>query len=113
MARSQRSISRGSAVRQYGTLGGTPKAPVNTAVATIAGTTTAGQTLTATAGTWANTPTATVRQWFRGKEPIPGATALTYVLTAADVGHRIAIEERVGNAVGFNIARSAYTAIVV
>jgi hypothetical protein len=47
-----------------------------------------GTTLTATNGTWTNSPTYT-RAWRRGGTNIPGATAVTYVLAAADVGSMI------------------------
>jgi hypothetical protein len=54
---------------------------------TIAGTVQIGQTLTCTVGTiQSQTSVTTFPQWLRNGVPIAGATALTYVLTAADSG---------------------------
>ena len=50
----------------------------------ISGTTKTGATLTADAGAWAPAPDVLAYQWYRGKTAIKGATAATYVLTAAD-----------------------------
>jgi len=57
---------------------------------TISGTVKVGQTLTATPGTWSPSATFTY-QWKRSGAPIPGATAATYTLTAADAGQKIAV----------------------
>lgn len=64
--------------------------PTNSAVPTISGTTTVGQTLTSTTGTWSNSPTSYGYQWQRsddgstGWANISGATASTYVLVSGD-----------------------------
>lgn len=56
----------------------------------VSGTPTSGQTLTTTNGTWTGQGSITyARQWYRGNTPISGATALTYVLTAAEVGYYV------------------------
>lgn len=60
----------------------------NTVLPAVTGTAQVGQTLTTTNGTWLNSPTFT-RQWFAGGVPIAGATGLTYVVQAADVGKTI------------------------
>lgn len=53
----------------------------------VTGTPTSGQTLTTTNGTWTGQGSVTfTRQWYRGNTPISAATALTYLLVAADVG---------------------------
>jgi acid phosphatase type 7 len=70
------------------------QAPANTVPPSITGTPRQGQTLTANPGTWSGTqPITFAYQWRRcdsaGKNcvDISGATAATFVLTAADVGH--------------------------
>lgn len=96
MSRSQRHLRE-----NYGrdSLGGAPR--IN-AVPTVAGTTTSGQTLTGTNGTFTGMGTITItRQWYRGLNPIIGATNATYVLTGADVGSVIRLS---------NIARSVHGA---
>jgi hypothetical protein len=50
-----------------------------------------GQTLTADPGTWAPAPVTLTYQWFRGKTAIKGATALSYVLQAADATSTIRV----------------------
>jgi hypothetical protein len=65
--------------------------PVKTAAPVISGTAQVGQTLTATAGTWANTPTSYTYQWNRGGTAISGAASSTYVPVAADVGSTLAV----------------------
>jgi hypothetical protein len=59
---------------------------------TVSGTFAVGQTLTAQPG--ASTPTSTSKayQWYRGSTEIPGATASTYTLTAADVGYQVKVK---------------------
>ncbi|MGO9750655.1 MAG: Ig-like domain-containing protein, partial [Solirubrobacteraceae bacterium] len=53
--------------------------PVDTALPTISGTPTPGNTLTCSSGTWSNDPTGFGYQWERGGKPIAGATKRTYV----------------------------------
>jgi hypothetical protein len=59
--------------------------PANSVLPAITGTTTVGQTLTCSNGTWSNSPTF-ARQWLRDGQPIAGATAATRVLAAGDAG---------------------------
>ncbi len=94
-------------------------APLNTVVPTIAGTTTAGQTLTADAGTWTGTPTPTFTyQWRRcdaagnSCADIVSATASTYVLAVADIGATIRVAVTGTNSVDNATAVSTQTAIV-
>lgn len=94
-------------------------APVNTAPPTIAGTALQGQTLTESDGTWTGTPAPTfTRQWRRcdasggGCTDIPGATAATYLLAAADVGKTIRAVVTGTNSAGSSSATSAQTAVV-
>lgn len=69
--------------------------PQATAIPAITGTTTAGQTLTSSSGTWPGTSDSYVYQWQRSSDNgvtwanISGATASTYVLVAADAGYQI------------------------
>jgi hypothetical protein len=59
--------------------------PVNSVLPAISGTTTVGQTLTCSTGTWSKSPTLAY-QWLRDGVPILGATANTRVLAAGDAG---------------------------
>lgn len=65
--------------------------PANTVAPAVTGTATNGSTLTTTNGTWTNTPTFT-RKWLRDGVFIATQTGTTYVLVAADVGHKISVE---------------------
>lgn len=66
--------------------------PVCTAIPTVTGTVAVGQVQTCTNGTWLNSPTFTYQWHRRNNAPIPGATAATYTLVAADVGYPIQCE---------------------
>ena len=96
-----------------------PTAPVASARPAITGTATDGELLSATHGTWSNSPTSYVDTWQRcdgaggACAPIPGALGLTYLLTSADVGHTLRIQETASNPAGSGApATSAATAIV-
>lgn len=67
---------------------GTP-APVNTVAPAVTGTTTQGQVLSCTTGTWNNSPTSYGYQWRRSGTAINGATSSTYTLVVGDVGSTI------------------------
>jgi hypothetical protein len=87
--------------------------PQNTAVPTISGTTTEGQTLTAANGTWTNSPSSYAYQWRRNGVDISGATSGTYVLVLADVGTTITVRVTASNASGAGpAATSAATATI-
>lgn len=89
------------------------EAPVNTAIPTISGTTTEGQTLTATTGTWTGNPTPTYAyQWQRGTTNIAGATSATYTLQAADAGNTVRVIVTATNSEGSASATSANTATI-
>ena len=91
-------------------------APYNTVAPAITGTTTVGQTLTTTNGTWAGDATITyARQWQRGNNVDPNdpswaniasATNLTYVLQSADSGKRIRCQVTATNSQGSIVAFS-------
>lgn len=78
----------------------------------ISGTTTSGQTLTVTAGTYTGAPTS-IRQWYADGVAIVGATNLTFVLTAAQVGKRITVRTISTSAFGSVTHTTAPTAVVV
>lgn len=89
-------------------------APVNTALPTISGTTTVGDTLTAANGTWGTggAAVAFTYQWLRDGAAIAGATADTYVLQAADQTHLISVTVTGTNTAGASSATSAQTAAI-
>jgi Fibronectin type III domain len=90
--------------------------PANTAVPTISGTTTFGETLTSTTGTWSNSPTSYTYQWSRSATSggsyasIPTAINSTYRLEAADVGQYLKVTVTATNASGSAAATSTATA---
>src|SRR6266498_1051167 len=110
--------------------------PANTAPPSISGTPTVGQTLTASEGTWSNTPTSFAYQWLRcngggnscadvanGTQKtytlvgadvaacsnVVGATAKTYGIQAGDLGYRLRVTVTARNAKGSATATSAIT----
>ena len=94
-------------------------APVNQQAPTITGTPTAGDTLTANAGTWqSSTPITYSYQWRRcdaqgtGCSNIGGADSRTYQLRNADVGHTIRVRVTAKNADGSTSATSDATTAV-
>lgn len=93
-------------------------APANTAPPTVSGTPAVGSTLTASNGTWSNTPTGYAYQWLRCNgggnncTPIAGATQKTYTLVAADAGQTIRVRVTATNADGSASAQSDATAVV-
>lgn len=98
----------------------TAGSPESVSPPAISGVAEEGQTLTATPGTWSNSPTSTTEQWQRCKSSgahcaaIAGATGQTYKLTASDVGATIRVQETASNADGTGApAESAATAVVV
>jgi hypothetical protein len=94
--------------------------PVNTQPPAITGSPVEGDTLVEVPGSWqanGQTETGTSVQWLRcetsGCSPIPGATADTYTLVAADVGATIKVEESTSDSAGAGTpALSDPTAIV-
>jgi fibronectin type 3 domain-containing protein len=97
----------------------TTGAPVNTALPVVTGTTTDGQALSSTTGTWAGTATITyARQWKRcdgagaNCTNISGATGTTYTLTSTDVTKTIKLTVTATNGVGSTAADAATTAVI-
>ena len=97
--------------------------PVNTVEPRISGTATVGSTLTATSGSWTNSPTSFAFQWVRcprgGGLPtgadcaaIGGATTSSYVISTADVDRRLRVRVTAANADGSTTAASNATAVI-
>lgn len=91
--------------------------PKNKTLPTISGTAEAGQTLTATRGTWSNSPTSFSFAWSRCDTSgnacaAIGATGKLYTATAADVGHTLRVTVTAKNASGSAKATSSPTSIV-
>jgi hypothetical protein len=98
-------------------------APVNTVEPRISGSPVVGQTLTATQGSWNNSPTSFALQWVRcpanGGQPngancaaIGGATTNSYVAQSGDVGFRLRVRVTATNADGSSTVASNATARV-
>ena len=94
-------------------------APTNTSPPTINGTAQDGQILTASPGAWSGTtPISYAYQWQRCDTSggncanISGATATTYTVVSADVGHTLIIVVTASNAGGRASAPSSPTVIV-
>jgi hypothetical protein len=93
--------------------------PTNTRPPTISGTPQEGQTLTAGSGTWnGGQPQTYAYRWRRcdstggGCAGISGATASTYGLTAADVGHTLRVRVTARNSLGARSSTSTPTGVV-
>jgi hypothetical protein len=103
----------------------TQTAPANTGEPRVSGTTVQGQTLTTTNGTWSgSTPMTFQYRWLRcdtsgggvngvNCSTISGETRKSYILTAADVGHRIRSRVIASNSDGTASANSNATPGVV
>lgn len=88
------------------------KLPVNSVAPAITGTTTQGQTLTCSSGTWSMSPSFAY-QWRRSGVPIIGATAATRVLAVDDVGATMSCTVTATNSGVSAVATSAETAAVI
>lgn len=91
---------------------GAANVPACSVAPAITGTTTEGQTLTCSSGTWSNTPDAYAYQWNRDVNAITGATAATRVLAAADVGSTMTCTVTATNLGVPAVATSAATAAI-
>ena len=95
-----------------------PPPPVNTSPPVIGGTAQAGQTLSASNGSWSGTPTSYAYRWKRCDSAgancvdVSGATASSYVLASADVGATMRVAVTATNAAGGATATSAQTPMV-
>jgi alpha-tubulin suppressor-like RCC1 family protein len=92
--------------------------PANTALPTISGTTTQGQTLSASNGSWSNSATSHAYKWRRcdnsgaSCSDISGAVSSSYTLVLADVAHTIRVVVTASNAYGSASATSDQTVVV-
>ena len=93
--------------------------PSNVSAPTISGTARQGQVLTEAHGTWTNSPSSYAYEWQACDSggancaAIAGATAQTYTLTVAEVGHTIRVRETASNVGGAGApSTSAQTAVV-
>ncbi|MGO9903371.1 MAG: cellulase family glycosylhydrolase [Solirubrobacteraceae bacterium] len=94
-----------------------PPAPVSTTAPSISGTPQQGSTLSASNGSWTNSPGSYGYQWQDCSSSsscanISGATAASYTAQAADVGDTIAVVVTATNAGGSTAATSGKTAAV-
>jgi hypothetical protein len=93
-----------------------PEAPKNTTLPTIGGTAEEGKTLTASAGSWSNSPTSYAYQWqdcgaggTQGCTNIATATSSSYKLESTDVGDEVRVVVTASNAGGSGKASSTAT----
>ena len=92
--------------------------PQASALPSISGAAVRTVTLTATAGVWTNSPSATAYQWLRcnpdrtGCQSIPGATAASYTLALADEGHAVTVRVTATNTSGSATATARATGAV-
>ncbi|MCW3064839.1 MAG: Hemolysin-type calcium-binding region [Solirubrobacterales bacterium] len=100
----QRGLPRGAAC-DIGAFDG--QAPTVTASPSVAGTATATRTITCSAGAFGgDLPQTSAVQWLRDGAPLAGATATSYAVVSADVGHALSCRQSVTNAFGAAAATS-------
>lgn len=93
-------------------------APVNTSPPTISGTEREGETLTATSGTWSNSPTSFAYRWQKcdkngnSCDNVSGGTNSTYKLKNGDAGHRFRVSVTASNSDGSANATSGATGVI-
>jgi hypothetical protein len=84
----------------------TPTAPVNVVLPVISGSPVVGNTLTATQGTWTESPTSFAFQWLANGSAISGATSSTFVATSGQVGDNLTVRVTATNSIGSAAATS-------
>jgi thermitase len=91
-------------------------APVNTGLPMVSGTAQEGRTLSASSGSWSNSPSGFAYQWLRCASgscgQIGGAVSKSYVVVRGDVGATLEVSVTASNAGGSSSATSAATAAV-
>ena len=88
-----------------------PGLPVNTLPPAITGTPTTGETASCSTGSWTNSPASYNYLWLLDGHPLPGETAQTHSIGAADAGHELACEVTAMNGAGPASATSAAFAV--
>jgi len=83
-----------------------PAAPVNTALPAISGALQAGDTLTASTGSWSGSPTSYSYQWNANGTAISGAVSSTYTLLSSEAGDSITVTVSAANSGGSTAATS-------
>lgn len=101
----------GDAVDTYTAPTGPGAIPEITTAPAISGTTTVGQTLTLSAGTYTGSPTY-LRQWYADGEAIAGATGTTLLLAEDQEGKKISARVIATNDYGVNTYTTPETAVV-
>jgi hypothetical protein len=91
--------------------------PINMALPTISGTAQVGNTLTASSGSWADSPTSYAYQWqdcatSTSCTNITGATSSSYTLQSSDVGKAVDVVVTATNAGGSSFVASVQTQTV-
>lgn len=92
--------------------------PANISLPVVSGTAAEGETLTASSGSWTNSPTSYAYQWQRCNSQggscggIAGATSASYSLGSADLGATVRVIVTATNAAGSRQAASAVTSVV-
>jgi len=106
--------TNGSGILSWVTVTITPQSPTNNTLPVVSGTTTVGQTLSSTSGTWNGYPAPTFAyQWVRGAATnISGATSSTYQLVDADYNTTVKCTVTATNSAGSASATSAATATI-
>ena len=96
----------------------TQTAPVNTEAPSISGTPSVGSTLTGDPGSWTGSKVRYAYQWLRCDStggscgPVDGATAVTYGVTAADLGSTLRLSVIASSRSGSTSGTSSATAVV-
>lgn len=97
-----------------------PPLPENTSLPVVSGSALQDQVLSASTGSWSNTPTSYLYQWQRSNaqgtfDNISGATSSSYTVTASDVSFYLRVAVRATNESGTSLASalSTQTAAVV
>jgi len=106
--------TNGSGILSWVTVTITPTSPTNNTLPVVSGTTTVGQTLSSTSGTWNGYPAPTFAyQWVRGASTnISGATSSAYQLQDADYNTTVKCTVTATNSAGSASATSAATATI-